>query len=107
MTLEQRVLLAFESAEQFTYKDVANEFQIKQQYAKTILSRLKSKEKIEATDKGFWRVVQNEITYSTNERKKQVLQEQFEHLAELNQESTDASEIEERIKLMIRLANLF
>lgn len=33
--------------------------------------------------------------------------EQFEHLAELNQESTDASEIEERIKLMIRLANLF
>ena len=53
MTLEQRVLLAFESAEQFTYKDVANEFQIKQQYAKTILSRLKSKEKLNQQTKGF------------------------------------------------------
>ncbi|MFT4528671.1 TrmB family transcriptional regulator [Staphylococcus haemolyticus] len=107
MTLEQRVLLAFEEVDEFTYKDVAREFQIKHQYAKTILSRLKAKEKIETVEKGTWRVIQSEVAYTTNERKKQVLQEQFEHLAELNYESTDASEIEERIKLMIRLANLF
>lgn len=107
MTLEQQLLIAFEDLESFTYKDVAKELDINQAYAKSLISRLKSKEKIKSLNKGNWQVVQSGVEYTTKDRKRTVLQEQFELLARLNDESNDPEEIEERIKLMIRLAKLF
>ncbi|HHP7532401.1 TPA: TrmB family transcriptional regulator [Staphylococcus aureus] len=107
MTLEQQLLMAFEDLESFTYKDVARELGIKQPYARTLLSRLKTKRKVQFLSKGTWQVVHSGIEYTVKDRKRTVLQEQFELLARLNEESDDPEDIEERIKLMIRLAKLF
>ncbi|KKD24089.1 TrmB family transcriptional regulator [Staphylococcus cohnii subsp. cohnii] len=107
MTIEQQLLIAFEELESFTYKDVAKELDINQAYAKSLISRLKSKDKVKSLSKDQWQVIQSEVEYTVKDRKKTVLQEQFELLARLNEESSDPEEIEERIKLMIRLANLF
>ncbi|MBJ6275262.1 TrmB family transcriptional regulator [Staphylococcus aureus] len=107
MTLEQQLLMAFEDLENFTYKDVASELEIKQSYAKVLLSRLKTKGKVQLLSKGTWQVIHSGIEYTVKERKRTVLQEQFELLARLNEESDSPEEIEERIKLMIRLAKLF
>ncbi|HAR3958689.1 TPA: TrmB family transcriptional regulator, partial [Staphylococcus aureus] len=52
-------------------------------------------------------VVEPQLHLTVVERKKEILEEQFELLARLNEQSDDPREIEERIKLMIRLANQF
>ncbi|SRE14377.1 phage protein [Staphylococcus aureus] len=68
---------------------------------------LRKKGKIELESWGIWRVVEPQLHLTVVERKKEILEEQFELLARLNEQSDDPREIEERIKLMIRLANQF
>lgn len=107
MTMEEKILKAFEEHQSFNRNDITDEFNISESYAKTTLSRLKAKNKVECIDKNKWRVKDSAVNYTINERKREVLLEQFEKLSELNEHSTDSEEIEERIKLMIRLAGLF
>ncbi|PVW03761.1 TrmB family transcriptional regulator [Staphylococcus aureus] len=87
--------------------DVVEVFGISKTHAKSTLSRLKKKGKIELESWGIWRVVEPQLHLTVVERKKEILEEQFELLARLNEQSDDPREIEERIKLMIRLANQF
>ncbi|HDF6772470.1 TPA: TrmB family transcriptional regulator [Staphylococcus aureus] len=107
MTLQQKILSHFATYDNFNSDDVVEVFGISKTHAKSTLSRLKKKGKIELESWGIWRVVEPQLHLSVVERKKEILEEQFELLARLNEQSDDPREIEERIKLMIRLANQF
>ena len=107
MTLQQKILSQFATYDNFNSDDVVETFGISKTHAKSTLSKLKKKGKIEMESWGIWRVIESQLHLSVVERKKEILEEQFELLARLNEQSDDPREIEERIKLMIRLANQF
>ncbi|HIH0439146.1 TPA: TrmB family transcriptional regulator [Staphylococcus aureus] len=110
MTLQQKILSHFATYDNFNSDDVVENFGISKTHAKSTLSKLKKKGKIEMESWGIWRVIESQLhlsVVSVVERKKEILEEQFELLARLNEQSDDPREIEERIKLMIRLANQF
>lgn len=107
MTLRQKILSHFAEYEKFNSDDIVEAFDVTKSNAKATLSKLKKKGKVEMLKWGEWRVVEAEMHLTVVERKKEILEEQFELLAKLNAESDNPKEIEERIKLMIRLANQF
>ncbi|EZY59907.1 hypothetical protein [Staphylococcus aureus] len=107
MTLQQKILSHFAEFDNFNSDDIVGAFGISKTHAKATLSRLKKKGKVEMVSWGKWRVVEPQLHLTVVERKKEILEEQFELLARLNEQSDDPREIEERIKLMIRLANQF
>lgn len=107
MTLQQKILTQFAEYESFNSDNIVEVFGITKTHAKSLLSKLKRRGKVEALAINKWRVVEAELHLSLVERKKEVLEEQFELLARLNEQCDDPREVKARIKLMIRLANQF
>lgn len=70
MTLQQKILSHFATYDNFNSDGVVENFGISKTHAKSTLSKLKKKGKIEMESWGIWRVIESQLHLSVVERKK-------------------------------------